>query len=447
MKLNVLQDLRFTVMFSLTLVILITACGKQHSNTPDQLIREWSNHALDCERYTSGFKAPVAARAHAYISISAWEAARPFFPDHPGSDRSFAPETLSLPSDSLEYYDLTSVLNACYHYAIQKLFLTMPIRLEREHDALYQKWVDKRAVNLDPAVLYRSLQYGEAVARLIVQWAETDSIGHNGQLHNFDRNYELPIGPAYWEPCEDFPTPALLPRWGQTRTFIIDPDDYLGDSLPPFSDDAFSIYHVQAMEVLNMYSPLTTENRWIAEFWSDDHPGLTYSAAGRFISILNQIHDQLRPPVEDILWQSLLVSITLSDAMVACWRGKYHHQLLRPETFIRRVFQPDWRPITHTPPFPGYPAGHSMLAGAAGVVLTYFCGPDFRFTDKSHQGRTEFLGEPRSFNSIREMAIENAYSRILLGVHFRMDCDEGFRLGELLGAEILESVFSEESAH
>jgi len=39
------------------------------------------------------------------------------------------------------------------------------------------------------------------------------------------------------------------------------------------------------------------------------------------------------------------------------------------------------------------------------------------------------LGEPRSFNSFEAMAEENAFSRIPLGVHIRMDCSEGLRLG------------------
>jgi hypothetical protein len=40
---------------------------------------------------------------------------------------------------------------------------------------------------------------------------------------------------------------------------------------------------------------------------------------------------------------------------------------------------------------------------------------------------------PRSFKSFNEMSKENAYSRIPLGVHYRMDCEEGFRIGKIVG--------------
>ena len=36
------------------------------------------------------------------------------------------------------------------------------------------------------------------------------------------------------------------------------------------------------------------------------------------------------------------------------------------------------------------------------------------------------------------MARENALSRIIIGVHWRMDMDEGLRLGELIGKEVSE---------
>jgi hypothetical protein len=57
-------------------------------------------------------------------------------------------------------------------------------------------------------------------------------------------------------------------------------------------------------------------------------------------------------------------------------------------------------------------------------------------TDHCHEGRTDFLGIPRSFRSFNEMADENAYSRLPLGVHFLMDALEGVRHGHEIGAKV-----------
>lgn len=227
--------------------------------------------------------------------------------------------------------------------------------------------------------------------------------------------------------------PALLPHWGETRTFTINANDFMAAPLPPFSMEPHSLYYVQALEVYTMNSPLSPENKWIAEFWSDDFAGLTISTAGRWISIANQVVRKDSPSIERALETYLKLGLAMSDASVACWKSKYHYNLLRPETFIRQAINPDWRAIVHTPSFPAYPSGHAMLSASAAEVLTSLYGQHYELTDRTHEGRTEFKGTPRKFHSFYEMAFENASSRIPLGVHYRIDCDEGTRLGLAIG--------------
>lgn len=89
-----------------------------------------------------------------------------------------------------------------------------------------------------------------------------------------------------------------------------------------------------------------------------------------------------------------------------------------------------------TPPFPSYPSGHSGFGGAGSAVMADIFGNTHPYTDNCHQNRTEFNGTPRSYNTILEAGLENAYSRVQLGVHYRMDCDEGIRLGYLAATRV-----------
>ncbi len=41
------------------------------------LILDWYKYALEAERYSEGYRPPVAARVYAYLGLAAWEAARP----------------------------------------------------------------------------------------------------------------------------------------------------------------------------------------------------------------------------------------------------------------------------------------------------------------------------------------------------------------------------------
>ena len=109
--------------------------------------------------------------------------------------------------------------------------------------------------------------------------------------------------------------------------------------------------------------------------------------------------------------------------------------VMRPNVFIHEFMDEDYQTNLYrlvpwpNPTFPGYPSGHSCFASAAAGVFIDFFGNRANFTDRSHEGRTEFKSDPRTFETFREMASENGYSRIPLGVHIKMDCTEGLRLG------------------
>jgi len=110
----------------------------------------------------------------------------------------------------------------------------------------------------------------------------------------------------------------------------------------------------------------------------------------------------------------------------------------RPETYIRKQINPDWKSLHETPSFPAYPSGHAAFGAAAAEVLTDALGNKFELTDRTHEKRPEFAGTPRSYSSFAEMAQENAASRVLLGVHYRMDCEEGLRLGKIIGKKVVD---------
>jgi len=76
------------------------------------------------------------------------------------------------------------------------------------------------------------------------------------------------------------------------------------------------------------------------------------------------------------------------------------------------------------------------MGAAAAEALGSVFGYSYRFTDKCHLGRGEFEGTPRTFGSFYEAAQENAWSRVLLGVHWRMDADEGMRFGTAIGRKV-----------
>jgi hypothetical protein len=431
--------------------LLLTACVFLYTNwqcntvapeTTNQTILDWYDFALKADRYTEGFKTPVAARAYAYMSVSGYLSAKAS--GEPGLNlplERVLPAALIQPPPQGKYH-VQTVLSACYNQMLESLFLGAPRNIEQERKALLAEKLAQFAQNTDATTLDASVLLGKQIATAVLDWEKTDTMGHHGQMHNYDPNYQPPPSECSWEPCQDFPMPSLLPHWSKVRTFLIKTEEHL--SLPPvtYSEAPGSEMHKQALELVVLNAPLSQENLHTAEFWSDDHPSLTFSSAGRWMAITNQLVQKEQPTLSKTLETYLLVNISVSDALVACWNSKYKYNLLRPETFVRRTIQPNWRPVMHTPPHPSYPSGHAQLANAAAVILEKLYGSSYTFTDRSHDGRKEFASAPRTYPNLTEMARECAYSRVVLGVHFRMDSDEGLRSGAEIGNAVWKKMKS-----
>ncbi|MFT4806036.1 MAG: hypothetical protein ACI9YE_003267 [Psychroserpens sp.] len=250
-------------------------------------------------------------------------------------------------------------------------------------------------------------------------------------------SYEPPVGEGFWTYSAD-PERALFPYWESVRTFVITADETSSNAPMAYSQDSNSDYFAQMIEVYTLNNTAKFEDNedlWIAEYWSDDVEGLMMSPPGRQISIANQLIIQHDLNHETSLVLLLKLGFALNDAAVSTWADKYNYMVMRPNTYIQEFIDADYETNLYrfinwpNPSFPSYPSGHSSFVSAAGGVFINTFGNDINFTDRSHDGRTEFRGTPRQFNSISDMVEEAAFSRVPLGVHMRIDCSEGMRLG------------------
>ena len=127
-----------------------------------------------------------------------------------------------------------------------------------------------------------------------------------------------------------------------------------------------------------------------------------------------------------------LLNMALNDGLQTSFASKYHYELWRPITAIRRaaedgndatVAETGWM-TEHpsTPPYPAYASNASAIGAACATVLTEVFGPDVSIQVNWSQGA-------RSYDNFWAAADEMADSRIYGGIHFRFDCVAGQEIG------------------
>lgn len=406
----------------------------------------WNQLLLELERKTPGYRPPVSARMFAYVEMSAYEAALPGLSGYNSMESfcdGYVKPAFNHPAG--QFY-LPASVNAAYAAVLHHFFSSAPVSLQSRIDRLEAEHTASFPNKVNPAVIRQSAEFGSTVAKTIWQWSQTDTQGHAGHLKNYDPAYSIPACAGCWQPTASSNPNPLLPHWGNTRAFVVQPGDLPVKTPVSFDIEPGSAFYTEAMEVFSVSQPLSKENHWIAELWSDDIPGLTISPAGRWISIANQALAKARLPFPEVMETYLKVTLALCDAGIVVWEAKYRFNVERPESYIRRVIRPDWAPLHDSPSFPAYPSGHSAFGAAAAEVLSDQLGERFPLEDRTHEKRQEFAGKSRSYHSFYEMAAENAASRVLLGVHYRMDCEEGLRLGKLIGQKVINLPLKQKEA-
>lgn len=400
------------------------------------LALEWHQLLLELERHTPGYRPPVSARTFAYIEMAAYEATLPVTGDFISLENYFHGYSSPRIPANLEQFYLPASLNAAYGQIMRYFFPNTPKKWCEKIDQLEERFAADFKKQIGEQRFSTASDFGRAVAENVWRWSATDTLGHNSFLNNFDQNYTPPSCIGCWQPDKTHPMPALLPEWGKVRKFVIQNGDVTFTSPATFDETPGSPFFTEAMEVFSVSQPLSKENIWIAELWSDDLPGLTVTPVGRWISIANQAIAQSRPSFYVIMETYLKTTMALCDASIVIWDGKYKFNLERPETYINRNIKPGWKALHDNPSFPSYPSGHSAFGAAAAEVLSVELGRTIQLTDRTHEYRQEFVGKPRTYQSFSDMAKENAASRVLIGVHYRMDCEEGLRLGKIIGRKV-----------
>ena len=451
------QSFCFLALLAGAALFMQSCRGDEPATTPESsklakeftndVVHTWNETFLQVERYAAGYRPGPAPRALAHIGLAAYEACLSGMPDY--NSVAIRYNGLSIPKvQDGQIYHWPSVINAVYPTLMRKFFVNVDPQHLDKITALEGRLRNELALAVGEEVYERSRQHGEAVANAVWEFSKTDPVGHDHYLDPFQK-YDWQAHfkkDGDWKPTFPGPGKPMGGVWGGTRTFALTDAEKLCRPPLPYSTSTTSDLYSQALEVYAQNTPtLSYEDEWVGEYWSDDLVNLTFSPGPRWLAVGDQVLKLEKSNLETAIFMTVKMGLALNDASVGCWNSKYYYNIERPQTYINRVIDPTWKPALYnplngdqgiTPSFPAYPSGHATMGAAGAEVLGSVFGYAYTMTDRCHETRSEFEGKPRTFGSFFEMAQENAWSRVPLGVHFRMDSEEGVRFGTNVGRRV-----------
>ena len=388
------------------------------------------------------FPPPVSARIFSYSAIAAYEAMLPAYPEY----KSVAGQVHGLtpgpkPEAGKDYcFQLASSAAMLY---VGKTLVFSESEMEEEKEEVFEAY-EKMGVPKD--VFDRSIAYGEEVGKHIITWSKGDNYAQTRSAPKFSIDL---TNPARWVPTPPQYADGLEPHWSSVRSYTLDSArQFLAPPPIPYSEKPGSDFYKAAMEVYEISKKNTDEERAIALNWDDNPFQVTVSGhlmigvkkispGAHWMNIASTACKKANtsfPQTAEIIMRT---GCAIHDAFISCWDTKYYYNLVRPETYLNRLVDAEWRPYIETPPFPEYTSGHATVSAAAATALTTCLGESFDFTDSTE---VIFQLPARSYHSFMEAADQSAMSRLYAGIHYRMANVQGGLAGRKIGAFVMERI-------
>ena len=391
------------------------------------------------------FSPPVASRIYNYPNIAAYEI--------------ICQQNQTYKTLSGQLHDLTPIpepdTTKNINYKVASLVAYLDVgkelifsedKIEMFRDSLYNSWKSTNQNSFEDSKVY-----GLKVAQHIKDWSTQDNYAQTRTMPKFSVNTE---DPARWQPTPPDYMDGIEPHWREIRPSIIDSSSqFTPKKHPDFSLEKNSPFFKEVLETYDVGVQIKKEGEdsekiAIAKFWDcnpyvSTHKGHLMFATKKitpgahWIGICKIACKKTNTDFDQTIYAYTKTSIAIADAFISCWDEKYRSNLIRPETLINQHIDENWEPVLQTPPFPEYTSGHSVVSGAASVVLTDVFGDDFAFNDDTELQ----YGLPiRSFVSFEQAASEAAISRLYGGIHYRAAIDLGLEQGRKLGSFVVQKL-------
>jgi hypothetical protein len=356
---------------------------------------------------------PYAARAYAYISAAQYDALVAAWHYKKLYNRP-APYTIDstikalVPRTVLPAYPSEDAVLAGVTAEMMKLLFPTEIAF------IQQKLEEEERYRILTGANVRSdIVAGEAlgrqVAAVFVARARSDNAGAavgSPQIWSDLATTTSAQGQIPWVSLELPKRPPMLPLFGNVTPFLFDHSTVIALRPGPPPSTSSDAFHQENEAAYAQIKNPTREQISVVQYWADGVG--TYTPPGHWNAIAAE--DFIKQNYSEVRWarNMALLNMAEMDAGIVCWNTKYFYFNPRPTQMISQI-----KTLTGIPNFPSYISGHSSFSEAAASILSHII--------------------PANASKYEAMSAQAALSRFISGIHTKVDCDEGLKVGKKVG--------------
>jgi hypothetical protein len=413
---------RFT---SLVVILAVTLAAPMRATADPTVVFEWSQKIQDTIPGGGGAGAP---RFFALAHIAMFDAINAI-------EREFEPYHVDLKPG-----------NGSSHAAAAQAAHDVMVALNPSATAAYDALLAQQLGD-DPNGFQRlGAAVGARAAAAVLAWRQND-----GWIVSSFPPYSEPPLPGRWQPIPPS-TAAIFTHVGQAKPLAtVSPTQFL-PAPPPILTSPRYAADLNEVKALGRSDSATRspEQTTIARVWASIAASGTGTAthySSIWQLIVRDIAQQRGLSLVETARLFVLVNVSIHDALQTTLTSKFVYGLWRPWTAIRQAdtdlnpaTEPDtaWTTLIPTPPYPSYAGNMATIGASAARVLELALGTNdvpLTVTWKQSGGQPDVV---QHFATLRDVAQQQADSRIYGGIHYRFDNEAG----QTAGRAVAEYVFA-----
>ena len=218
---------------------------------------------------------------------------------------------------------------------------------------------------------------------------------------------------------------------------------------PTYKADLDEVKEIGKSNSLTRTADQTTTARIWASIAAAGAPGTATHYSQIWQNIARDISQERGMSLVETARLFVLMNVSIHDALQTTLTSKFIYGLWRPVTAVREAdtdgndatqADPTWLPLLTTPPYPSAPGNMACIAGSTSRVLERLFGQDNIPFSVTWTGAGTSPSATRNFSGFRELADQQAYSRIWGGIHFEAETLSSLGACSLLGDYAVDNV-------